>query len=121
MMGAKGDDGMAYQYYGYPTGISNNYYPPQQQMMNGVAYRPVASKEEAALSQVPFDGNVYFFINPAADEVYTKQFNSQTGNTDFKAYVRQKQEAAPMTGFATKEDIDAIRKEIAALRGGNEE
>ena len=116
---------MAYQYYGYPTGISNNYYPPQQQMMpamqTGMVARPVANKDEAAMAQVPFDGNTYIFVNLAADEVYTKQFNTQTGSTDFKSYVRQKQEAAAVTGFATKEDIDALRKEIAALRGGNDE
>lgn len=120
---------MAYQYYGYqsgngyPTGISNNYYPQQpmvqQPMQSG--FRPVASKDEAAMAQVPFDGNMYIFVNPAADEVYIKQFNVQTGNTDFKAYSRQKQEVAPAAAWATKEDIDALRKEIVALRGGNEE
>lgn len=113
---------MAYQYYGYPTGISNNYFPPQQQMQpmqSGMMARPVASKDEAAMAQVPFDGNAYIFLNMAADEVYTKQFNIQTGSTDFKVYVRQKQEA-PM-GFATKEEINALRAEIAALRGGTEE
>lgn len=117
---------MAYQ-YGYP-GYGYNpmqtYMPQQpavpqtpavaQPMQGGVVCRPVASIDEAKGMQVQFDGSLYAFINLAAGEIYTKQFNFNTGNTDFEVYT--KQAPAPPVVYATAAELEALRREIAQLR-----
>lgn len=107
--------------FGYPGAYNPNatYFnppmptPPVQPMMSGgMVCRLVASKEEAATTQVPFDGNPYVFPNLTAGEIYVKQFNVNTGNTDFSVYTRF---VPQPTNYATAEDIAALRDEIAAL------
>lgn len=89
---------------------------PQPLMQSGIVCRLVASKEEAATTQIPFDGNPYVFPNLTAGEIYVKQFNINTGNTDFSTYTRYVPE--PIT-YATADDIAALRLEIAALSKKN--
>lgn len=97
----------------FPT---QQYQPPQTQpMQGGVMCRPVASIEEARAMQVQFDGSLYAFINLAAGEIYTKQFNFNTGNTDFEIYAK-KAPAAPVV-YATAAELEALRRELAAMRG----
>lgn len=112
---------MAYQ-YGYPGygyNPMNTYIPQQapqaaQPMQSGVMCRPVSSIEEAKGMQVQFDGSLYAFINLAAGEIYTKQFNFNTGSMDFEVY--SKAPPTPPVTYATREDIEDIRKELAALK-----
>lgn len=107
--------------YGYNPG--QTYFPqpmqqpqPQNQpMQGGVMCRPVASIEEARAMQVQFDGSLYAFINLAAGEIYTKRFNFDTGNTDFEIYAKQR--PAPPVAYATAAEVDALRRELAAMRG----
>ncbi len=112
--------------YGYPNGYTpqSTYFTPpmtsqpvQPMMSGGMVCRLVASKDEAATTQVPFDGNPYVFPNLTAGEIYVKQFNVNTGNTDFSVYTRF---VPQPTTYATADDIAALRAEIAALskRGG---
>lgn len=112
--------------YNYPNSFTPNttyFNPPappptvQPMMTGGMVCRLVASKDEAATTQVPFDGNPYVFPNLTAGEIYVKQFNVNTGNTDFSVYTRF---VPQPTTYATADDIAALRAEIAALtrRGG---
>lgn len=116
---------MAYQfgYPGYGYNPTNTYMPQQPQqipqpmtqpMQGGVMCRPVSSMEEAKSMQVQFDGSLYAFINLAAGEIYTKQFNFNTGSMDFETY--SKAPPAPAVTYATREDIEDLRRELAALR-----
>lgn len=116
---------MAYQfgYPGYGYNPANTYMPQQPQqvpqpvpqpMQGGVMCRPVSSIEEAKSIQVQFDGSLYAFINLAAGEIYTKQFNFTTGSMDFEIY--SKAAPAPPVAYATREDIDELRKELAAMK-----
>lgn len=116
---------MAFNYgfpnYGYNPG--NTYMPQQPQqiqqpMQSGVMCRPVSSIEEAKGMQVQFDGSLYAFINLNAGEIYTKQFNFNTGSTDFEVYTKAK--PAPPVAYATTSDIEEIRKELAALKKAKE-
>lgn len=113
---------MAYNSYSYPYGGNYNpvatYMPPIQaqnmQSIIGNFCRPVATKEEAATAQVPFDGNPYVFPNLQHGEIYVKQFNINTGSTDFATYRR---EDTPQTvSYATTAELEALRAEIRALR-----
>lgn len=117
---------MAFQ-YGYPSYGYNpmQTYMPQQQnmqpppqpqpMQGGVFCRPVNSIEEAKNAQVQFDGSLYAFINLTAGQIYTKQFNFNTGSTDFEIYAKQL--PAPPVVYATADEVAALRRELAALRG----
>lgn len=120
---------MAFNQFGYSpyggTGYNpgQTYFPqpqPMQQpqiqpMQGGVMCRPVASIEEARAMQVQFDGSLYAFINLSAGEIYTKQFNFNTGSTDFEIYSK-KAPAAPVV-YATADEVAALRRELAAMRG----
>lgn len=103
-----------YPNYGYNPG--NTYMPQQiqQPMQSGIMCRPVSSIEEAKGMQVQFDGSLYAFINLNAGEIYTKQFNFNTGSMDFETYSK----AAPVApvAYATREDIEDLRKELAAMK-----
>lgn len=76
--------------------------------------RPVASAEEAKSIQVQFDGSLYAFINIAAGEIYTKQFNFNTGSTDFEVY--KKADAVTPVAYATAAELAEIKKELAAIK-----
>lgn len=86
----------------------------QQPMQSGIMCRPVSSIEEAKGMQVQFDGSLYAFINLNAGEIYTKQFNFNTGSTDFEVYT--KAPPAPPVAYATQSDIEEIRKELMSLK-----
>lgn len=113
--------------YPYQTGNYSQAYQPmsgqqaypqlpqmQSPMQSGLVCRLVGSREEAAQTQIPFDGNPYMFFNQMAGEAYMKQFNTLTGNTEFTTFTKSAPEkAAP---FATKEDIEALRAEIEKMK-----
>ena len=109
-------------YIGYPTYAlpQRTYFSQpfvqQQPLQSGIICRPVASREEAATAQVPFDGNPYVFLNLSAGEVYIKQFNYNTGNTDFIPFVRFNSAPEQVQAYATKEDIEALKAEISQLK-----
>lgn len=116
---------MAYQfgYPGYGYNPANTYMPQQPQqvtqpvpqpMQGGMVCRPVGSMEEAKNIQVQFDGFPYGFYNSSAKEIYIKQFNFDTGSMDFEIYV--KAAPAPPVVYATQEDVDELRKELAAMK-----
>lgn len=115
---------MAYQYdpnFGYSP--VNTYMPQMQQrpmptaappIQGSVVWRLVSSIDEAKSIQIQFDGGLYGFVNLASGEIYTKQFNFDTGSTDFTVYV--KQAPLPPVKYATAEDLAELRREINELK-----
>lgn len=105
-----------YPAYGMPQ---RTYFPQpyvQQPLQGGIACRLVSSRDEAATAQVPFDGKPYVFLNLSGGEVYAKQFNCNTGSTDFISFARVNSTAAPAPAYATLEDIEVLRAELAQLK-----
>lgn len=114
---------MAYPYdftgYGYAPNYMQQPRPMPQPMQGGVVCRPVSSKEEAKGMQVQFDGSLYAFINLNAGEIYTKQFNFNTGSMDFETYT--KAVPPPAVSYATTAELEQIRQELAGLKNARME
>lgn len=135
---------MAYTYYSplmpwqqqpSPYAIGQQSYQPQPQpqapptsMLNG---RMVTSREEALGIPVDFNGGVTIMPDISHGSIYTKVFNTQTGSADFVEYRRVTSEnvvqpeapKAPVEEYATKAQLEELRKEIETLRerkGGKE-
>lgn len=112
-----GNEYMPYPAYAAPQ---RTYFPQpfaqQQSLQSGFTCRQVSSREEATTAQVPFDGLPYVFLNLSAGEVYIKQFNYNTGNTDFISFVRFNSAPEQVQAYATKEDIEALKAEISQLK-----
>lgn len=114
---------MPYQYdpnYSYTP--ANTYFPQMQQRamptappaQGGAVWRPVSSIEEAKNIQIQFDGGLYGFVNLASGEIYTKQFNFDTGSTDFTVYV--KQAPLPPVKYATADELAELRRDLNELK-----
>lgn len=80
---------------------------PAQQ---GFVCRPVTSRAEAEVAQIPFDGSTAMFFDTAADRLYTKTFNFSDGTAPLKTYVPEA--PAPAVRYATVEDLEALRDEL---------
>jgi hypothetical protein len=101
--------------------MSNNYYPPYQQysqprqfQVPAYQVQPVGSREEAIA--VPVD---YFSLGtimpvPGQGVMFFKRFNQQTGQSDFVEFVAR--QPAPPVQYATKEDVEELRKMIGGMR-----
>lgn len=83
------------------------------------ACRPVTSKEEAMAVQVDFLGPGTIMPDLGHGLIYLKRFNSNTGACDIYEFSAQtpKKEGAPVR-YATIEDLNALREEMAQLRKG---
>ena len=111
------------------------YYYPQQQQMNAAMLgymppatqtsalkgRPVSSLEEARAAQIDFDGSLFIFPDLANKKIYTKQINLD-GTATLNAYsLDQVAMAAPPQNYVTKEEFDALVKEIELLKQAQSE
>lgn len=84
----------------------------------GFYVRPVTSREEAVAAQIDFFGPGTIMPDLSHGVMYLKRFNAQTGASDFFAFtVEQPKEETPVQ-YATKEDIDTLRREIEQLKSG---
>ena len=104
-------------------GAVPNNYPPQftsPQMMQqaapqqGMMMRPVTSLQEAAASQINFDGTAHWFYDTSADRLYSKAFDFQTGTAPIITYVRE--QPAPVVRYATVEVVESLVNEIQNLK-----
>ena len=124
----------AQQMYAQPT--AQQPYAQQMQTMSqqaqpNVVVRLVASREEATAALIQFDNTINVFINMAADEVYIKRFNPNTGGAWFGDYIpparaqqAAQESAKPQPEYATVEMVAAIEgrlnelsEAVAARRG----
>ena len=108
---------MAWNYNGYGY---NTYMPPaqaapqpvfpQSNAQNGFMCRPVTSKAEAEVFQIPFDGSTTFFVDTANGKIYSKTFNFANGTAPLVTYIQEA--AVPVPKYATLEDLAALKKEL---------
>lgn len=111
--------------------FQNPYYPPQsyqrpayqpQQMYQQMYQQPaaqdntlqvrfVANREEAVASTV-LPGMPCLLVNRAADEIYFKAIDPQTGTVDFQDYARKRPEQAQPPQYATIEAVSAAMREL---------
>lgn len=90
--------------------------------------RPVSSREEAQATAADFSGAMMVFPDVAHDRVYLKRWNMQAGAADFlefgpvvetakaeSAAVASAVEYVPLQAY--QEDMEKLRKELAAIKG----
>lgn len=114
-----------YPNYGFsPTYLPQNFQnsPPisPQTAQGGTSYpscfscRPVTSKAQAEVEQIPFDGSTTYFVDTANGKIYSKTFNFNDGTAPLVTYVRES--AVPPVQYAPLDAMDALREEIDAMR-----
>ena len=114
-----------YPNYGFsPTYLPQNFQnspqiPPQTAQggtssPSGFSCRPVTSKAQAEVEQIPFDGSTTYFVDTANGKIYSKTFNFNDGTAPLVTYVRET--VAPPVQYAPLDAMDALRGEIEALR-----
>lgn len=81
---------------------------------SGFSCRPVTSKAEAEVFQIPFDGSTTYFVDTANGKIYSKTFNFNDGTAPLVTYVRET--VAPAPQYAPLDAMDALRGEIDALK-----
>lgn len=74
--------------------------------------RPVASREEAAVAQIPFDGSTAYFLNTATGEIYAKAFR-QDGTAPLETYKKVTEQPVQ---YATVDQLQALVDEIEKLK-----
>ena len=90
--------------------------------------RPVSSREEVQATAADFSGAPMLFLDRAHRRVYVKQWNMQTGAADFLEFgpvvetaKAESAPAAPAVEYvplqAYQEDMEKVRKELAAING----
>lgn len=75
----------------------------------GYVCRPVTSKAEAEVFQIPFDGSTTYFVDTSNGNIYSKAFDFQTGTAPVSTYVK---ETVPLVQYATIDDLNALREEL---------
>lgn len=125
---------MAYPYnYNYgafnniPSYMPQNFNPqpvqpptPPQTVQGGVTSpsgfvcRPVTSKAEAEVFQIPFDGSTTYFVDTANGKIYSKTFNFANGTAPLMTYIRESD--APVPQYASIDIVDGLRGEIDSIK-----
>lgn len=82
----------------------------QQNAQNGFLCRPVTSRAEAEVFQIPFDGSTTYFVDTANGKIYSKTFNFANGTAPLVTYIQEA--AVPVPKYATMEDLNALRNEL---------
>ena len=88
----------------------------------GMICRPVASEEEARAVPTDFSGATLVLTDFGHGRVYTKALNYMDGSAIFQVYqLTAPTPPAPPAEYAGKEELEALRAEVAALRARLEE
>lgn len=74
--------------------------------------RPVASRAEAEVAQIPFDGTPAYFENKACREIYTRAFRPD-GTAPLTVY-KMVEENGPR--YVTVEQFEQVMQEIERLK-----
>jgi hypothetical protein len=109
---------MAWNYNGYgynqymPQMVQPQMAQPQMQQnaQNGFLCRPVTSRAEAEVFQIPFDGSTTYFVDTANGKIYAKTFNFSNGTAPLVTYIPEA--AVPAPKYATLDDLNALRNEL---------
>lgn len=81
---------------------------PQTQA-GGFVCRPVTSRAEAEVFQIPFDGSTTYFVDTSSGAIYAKAFDMNTGTAPIVTYTRQ---TTPAVRYATIDELNALRAEL---------
>lgn len=81
---------------------------------SGFACRPVTSKAEAEVFQIPFDGSTTYFVDTANGKIYSKTFNFNDGTAPLVTYVRES--VVPPPQYAPLDAMESLRNEIDSLK-----
>ena len=114
--------GMAPSNYGMSQQPNFGMAPPvQNQPAQGLSpsSRMVSNRDEANSVPADFTGSLMVFPDIRNNRVYIKKWNYQTGTADFLEFVPATQEQTPQ--YATAEDLNALRRELAELKGATTE
>ena len=91
-------------------------YMPQMAQTNALKGRPVSSLEEARAAQIDFDGSLFVFPDIANKKIYTKQINLD-GTATLSVYnLESGAPTAPPQSYVSKEEFEALVKEVEALK-----
>ena len=110
---------MAWNYTGFGYSPYTQQMPPAQmpqaqqypaQSNNGFMCRPVTSRAEAEVFQIPFDGSTTYFVDTANGKIYSKTFNFANGTAPLVTYIQEA--AVPVPKYATIDDLNALRAEL---------
>lgn len=82
---------------------------------SGFSCRPVTSRAEAEVFQIPFDGSTTYFVDTANGKIYSKTFNFSDGTAPLVTYVRES--AVPPVQYAPLDAMENLRSEIESLKG----
>lgn len=84
----------------------------------GLPGRMVTSREEALGVPADFSGQPMVFPDLAHGSIYLKQFNAQTGASEFKEFraVEISEADTKKPSFASAEDLQGLRDEMQKLR-----
>lgn len=111
---------MFYGNYPYQQPVQYPQRPMYQQPMmqdGSIQARLVSGREEAVAAAV-MPGSMVMLYDRANGTVYTKLIDPQTGYPEFRVYSEVKQQPEPeMPKWATQDELEALRREIAELRG----
>lgn len=96
-------------------------YPPIPQIPQNkqpqLKGRLVGSVQEVQTTQIELDGTPFIFPDLANDRIYVKCLENN-GMVMTRTYKLVEGEDVQPQAFATKGDIEALRKELEAMRGG---
>lgn len=98
----------------YPPQFAGPQMMPQAALQQGMMMRPVTSLQEAAASQINFDGTAHWFYDTSADRLYSKTFDFRTGTAPIVTYVRE--QPAPVVRYAPVEVVENLMNEIQNLK-----
>lgn len=76
----------------------------------------VTSRAQAEVAQIPFDGQMYFFLNTSTRELYGKAFDPNTGSCPLIDYAPAAPAAPPpQPQWATVEMVNELAQRLDAL------
>lgn len=81
---------------------------------SGFSCRPVTSRAEAEVFQIPFDGSTTYFVDTANGKIYSKTFNFGDGTAPLVTYIRES--ATPPVQYAPVDALDELRTDIDSLK-----
>lgn len=98
--------------YGFRNQVFQTAQPTPQQ--STVTY--VTSRAQAEVAQIPFDGQMYFFLNTSTRELYGKAFDLNTGSCPLVDYAPVTPAAPPQPPqWATVEMVNELAQRLDAL------
>lgn len=94
--------------------------PTQQTPSLAIRANYVSCREEAIAAQVPFDNTLTVFVDKTNNCIYTKQFDAETGESNFTDYFTDQQiekpvpKIVPKTKYVERSEFTSCISELQA-------